>query len=74
MYLDYFTLFFHIDYEEPDYGCNEMGCERTPECRCGGYCGNDPICDDQAKQEWKEFWGSEETMEDLCNSETGEGC
>ena len=82
MYLVYSTFLFHIDYVEPVYGCNEAGCEPTSECRCGGYCGNDHICDDQAKQEWKEI-NSQETTEDvydgdiyqdLCDDETGIGC
>ena len=69
MYLVYFTFLFHIDYVEPVYGCNEAGCEPTSECRCGGYCGNDHICDDQAKQEWKDIY-----YMDLCDDETGIGC
>merc|ERR1712001_170865 len=39
----------------PPMMCNLMGCDPSPECRCGGLCGNSPICDDQAKEEWKQI-------------------
>ena len=35
--------------------CNFMGCDPTPECRCGGRCGNTRICDEQARREWAQY-------------------
>ena len=47
--------------------CTLQGCDPGPECRCGGRCGNSPICDEQAKEEWKQIR--------LCTEEeTEEGC
>ena len=35
--------------------CNKKGCFPNSECRCGGRCGNEYICDEQAKEEWSQY-------------------
>ena len=45
--------------------CTLMMCYPGPECRCGGLCGNSRICDDQAKEEWKQIR--------LCTEEENQG-
>ena len=53
----HFRLYNLLINSLPDYPmmCNYRGCSPTRECRCGGPCRNQLICDDKAEEEFNKI-------------------